>query len=53
MSNAALDAITRSCRSHKIDLPAAESQRIKNRSQEVIGLDASVAVMISAKSGHQ
>ena len=36
---------------NKIDLPAAEPERIKEQIEEVIGLDASDAVMISAKSG--
>ncbi|PWW00241.1 GTP-binding protein LepA [Hoeflea marina] len=36
---------------NKIDLPAAEPERIKAQIEEVIGLDASNAVMISAKSG--
>jgi len=36
---------------NKIDLPAAEPERIKEQIEEVIGLDASNAVMISAKTG--
>ena len=36
---------------NKIDLPAAEPDRVKEQIEEVIGLDASNAVMISAKSG--
>lgn len=36
---------------NKIDLPAAEPERIKAQIEDVIGLDASEAVMISAKSG--
>ncbi|CAA7625386.1 GTP-binding membrane protein [Magnetospirillum sp. LM-5] len=36
---------------NKIDLPAAEPERIKQQIEDVIGLDASEAVMISAKSG--
>jgi GTP-binding protein LepA len=36
---------------NKIDLPAAEPERIKEQVEEVIGLDASDAVMISAKTG--
>jgi GTP-binding protein LepA len=36
---------------NKIDLPAAEPERIKEQIEEVIGLDASEAVMISAKTG--
>jgi GTP-binding protein LepA len=36
---------------NKIDLPAAEPDRIKEQIEDVIGLDASDAVMISAKTG--
>jgi GTP-binding protein LepA len=36
---------------NKIDLPAAEPDRVKQQIEDVIGLDASEAVMISAKSG--
>ena len=36
---------------NKIDLPAAEPERIKQQIEDVIGLDASDAVMISAKAG--
>src|SRR5579862_4619671 len=36
---------------NKIDLPAAEPQRVKEQIEEVIGLDASNAVEISAKTG--
>ncbi|CAO3415960.1 translation elongation factor 4 [Azospirillum doebereinerae] len=36
---------------NKIDLPAAEPERIKQQIEDVIGLDASEAVEISAKSG--
>ena len=36
---------------NKIDLPAAEPDRIKDQIEEVIGLDASEAVAISAKTG--
>ncbi len=36
---------------NKIDLPAAEPERIREQIEEVIGLDASEAVMISAKTG--
>jgi GTP-binding protein LepA len=36
---------------NKIDLPAAEPDRIKQQIEDVIGIDASDAVMISAKSG--
>jgi len=36
---------------NKIDLPAAEPDRVKEQIEEVIGLDASQAVPISAKTG--
>jgi GTP-binding protein LepA len=36
---------------NKIDLPAAEPDRIREQVEEVIGLDASQAVLISAKTG--
>ena len=36
---------------NKVDLPAAEPDRIKEQVEEVIGIDASEAVMISAKTG--
>ena len=36
---------------NKIDLPAAEPERVKEQIEEVIGLDASDAVPISAKTG--
>jgi GTP-binding protein LepA len=36
---------------NKIDLPAAEPERIREQVEEVVGIDASQAVMISAKSG--
>ena len=36
---------------NKIDLPAAEPDRVKEQIEEVIGLDASNAVPISAKTG--
>jgi GTP-binding protein LepA len=36
---------------NKIDLPAAEPDRVKAQIEDVIGLDASDAVMISAKTG--
>lgn len=36
---------------NKIDLPAAEPDRVKQQIEDVIGLDASDALMISAKSG--
>ncbi len=36
---------------NKIDLPAAEPERVKENIEDVIGLDARDAVLISAKSG--
>ena len=36
---------------NKVDLPAAEPDRIREQIEEVIGLDASDAVLISAKTG--
>ncbi len=36
---------------NKIDLPAAEPERVREQIEEVIGLDASDAVLVSAKSG--
>ncbi|HEU0117400.1 MAG TPA: translation elongation factor 4, partial [Alphaproteobacteria bacterium] len=36
---------------NKIDLPAAEPDRVKQQIEDVIGLDASGAVLISAKTG--
>ena len=36
---------------NKIDLPAAEPDRVKQQIEDVIGLDASDAIMISAKTG--
>src|SRR3982751_4495340 len=36
---------------NKIDLPAAEPERVKSQIEDVIGLDASDALMISAKTG--
>ncbi len=36
---------------NKIDLPAAEPDRIRQQIEDVIGLDASEAVLISAKTG--
>ena len=36
---------------NKIDLPAAEPERVKEQIEDVIGLDAKDAVLISAKSG--
>ncbi|MEO0822853.1 MAG: translation elongation factor 4 [Pseudomonadota bacterium] len=36
---------------NKIDLPAAEPERVSEQIEEVIGIDASDAVLISAKTG--
>ncbi len=36
---------------NKVDLPAAEPDKVKQQIEEVIGLDASDALMISAKTG--
>jgi GTP-binding protein LepA len=36
---------------NKIDLPAAEPERVREQIEDVIGIDASDAVMCSAKSG--
>ena len=36
---------------NKVDLPAAEPERVKSQIEDVIGLDASDAVEISAKTG--
>src|ERR1700716_488648 len=36
---------------NKIDLPAAEPEKVKQQIEDVIGLDASHAVLISAKTG--
>ncbi len=36
---------------NKIDLPAAEPERVKREIEDVVGLDTSEAVMASAKSG--
>ncbi|MCW3473180.1 translation elongation factor 4 [Limobrevibacterium gyesilva] len=36
---------------NKVDLPAAEPEKVKQQIEDVIGLDASDAVMISAKTG--
>ena len=36
---------------NKIDLPAAEPERIREQIEQVIGLDASDAVLVSAKQG--
>jgi GTP-binding protein LepA len=36
---------------NKVDLPAAEPEKVKQQIEDVIGLDASQALMISAKTG--
>src|ERR1700748_1068051 len=36
---------------NKVDLPAAEPEKVKQQIEDVIGIDASEAVMISAKTG--
>jgi GTP-binding protein LepA len=36
---------------NKIDLPAADAERVSRQIEEVIGLDASHAIQVSAKSG--
>ena len=36
---------------NKIDLPSADPERVRNEIEEVIGLDASEAVLASAKAG--
>ncbi|MGI6854066.1 translation elongation factor 4 [Mesorhizobium sp. 1B3] len=36
---------------NKVDLPAAEPDRVREQVEEVIGIDASQAVLISAKTG--
>ncbi len=36
---------------NKVDLPAAEPERVRGQIEDVIGLDASDALMISAKTG--
>jgi len=37
---------------NKVDLPAAEPDKVKQQIEDVIGLDASNAIHISAKTGH-
>ena len=37
---------------NKIDLPAAEPDRVKEQIEDVIGLEAADAILISAKTGH-
>src|SRR5690606_30570253 len=39
------------CVLNKVDLPAAEPDRVRAQIEEVIGIDASDAVLISAKTG--
>ena len=36
---------------NKIDLPSAEPERVRHEIEEVIGLDASDAILASAKEG--
>ncbi|NNE36794.1 MAG: elongation factor 4, partial [Gammaproteobacteria bacterium] len=36
---------------NKIDLPSAEPERVKNEIEEIIGLDTSNALLVSAKTG--
>ena len=36
---------------NKVDLPAADADRVRQQIEEVIGLDASHAIPISAKTG--
>lgn len=36
---------------NKIDLPASEPERVKDQIEEVIGIDASEAILVSAKTG--
>src|SRR5580658_10266011 len=36
---------------NKVDLPAAETEKVKQQIEDVIGLDASDAILISAKTG--
>src|SRR5581483_2125175 len=36
---------------NKVDLPAAEPEKVKQQIEDVIGIDASDALMISAKTG--
>jgi GTP-binding protein LepA len=36
---------------NKVDLPAAEPERVRQQIEDVIGLDASEAILISAKTG--
>ena len=37
---------------NKVDLPAAEPERVLQEIEDVIGLDSSVALSVSAKTGH-
>ena len=36
---------------NKVDLPAAHPEKVKQQIEDMIGLDASDAILISAKSG--
>jgi len=36
---------------NKIDLPAADPERVKKEIEDIIGLDASEAIEVSAKTG--
>ena len=36
---------------NKVDLPAAEPEKVKQQIEDVIGIDASDAIPISAKTG--
>jgi GTP-binding protein LepA len=37
---------------NKVDLPSADAERVKQQIEDVIGIDASNAIPISAKTGH-
>jgi len=37
---------------NKIDLPSADTERVKNEIEEIIGIDASEALEVSAKTGY-
>ncbi len=39
------------CVLNKIDLPASEPQKVKQQIEEVIGIDASQSILVSAKTG--
>jgi len=36
---------------NKIDLPAADPERVRNQIEDIIGIDASEAILVSAKTG--